>query len=81
LAVVSKRLAALEDRLGVRLINRTTRWLNPTQEGAEFFERCQRILLDLEEAEAAVTYRPRCAASSITWANICAPPISGIRDV
>ena len=55
LAVVSKRLAALEDRLGVRLINRTTRRLNPTQEGAEFFERCQRILLDLEEAEAAVT--------------------------
>jgi DNA-binding transcriptional LysR family regulator len=55
LAVVSKRLAALEDRLGVRLINRTTRRLNATQEGTEFFERCQRILLDLEEAEAAVT--------------------------
>jgi DNA-binding transcriptional LysR family regulator len=55
LAVVSKRLAALEDRLGVRLINRTTRRLNATQEGMEFFERCQRILLDLEEAEAAVT--------------------------
>lgn len=55
LAVVSKRLAALEDRLGVRLINRTTRRLNATQEGAEFYERCQRILADLEEAEAAVT--------------------------
>ncbi len=55
LAVVSKRLAALEDRLGVRLINRTTRRLNATQEGVEFFERCQRILADLEEAEAAVT--------------------------
>jgi len=55
LAVVSKRLAALENRLGVRLINRTTRRLNATQEGLEFSERCQRILLDLEEAEAAVT--------------------------
>ena len=55
LAVISKRLAALEDRLGVRLINRTTRRLAATQEGAEFFERCQRILADLDEAEAAVT--------------------------
>ena len=55
LAVISKRLAALEDRLGVRLVNRTTRRLAATQEGAEFFDRCQRILADLDEAEAAVT--------------------------
>jgi DNA-binding transcriptional LysR family regulator len=55
LAAVSKRLAALEDRLGVRLINRTTRRLAVTQEGSDFFARCQRILADLEEAEAAVT--------------------------
>jgi len=55
LAVVSKRLAALEARLGVRLLNRTTRRLNPTVEGADFCERAVRILADLDDAVDALS--------------------------
>lgn len=53
-AMISRRLDALEERLGVKLLHRTTRRLTPTQEGIAFFEDCQRILTELGEAEAAV---------------------------
>ena len=54
-AVVSRRLAALETRLGVRLINRTTRSLHLTDEGATYYDTCARLLSEIEEADAAVT--------------------------
>lgn len=54
-SVVSKQLSALEDRLGVRLLNRTTRRVSLTEVGAAYYERCKRILADVDEAEAAVT--------------------------
>ena len=54
-SAVSKQIGRLEDRLGVRLLNRTTRRLSATEEGAAFYQRCARILTDMEEAEAAVT--------------------------
>jgi len=54
-AVVSRRLAALEARLGVRLVNRTTRSLHLTDEGAAYFETCHRVLADIAEADAAVS--------------------------
>ena len=54
-SAVSKQISRLEDRLGARLFNRTTRQLAPTQEGRAYYERCQRILADIQEAEAAVT--------------------------
>ena len=54
-AVVSRRLAALETRLGVRLLNRTTRSLSLTDEGASYHEACTRILTEIEEADAAVS--------------------------
>ncbi len=53
-SVVSRRIAELEDRLGARLLNRTTRKLSLTEVGEAFYERCARILADLEEAERAV---------------------------
>ena len=56
-AVVSRTLAAMEARLGVRLINRTTRSLHLTDEGASYYETCSRILAEIEEADAAVTSR------------------------
>jgi len=54
-AVVSRTLAALESRLGVRLVNRTTRSLHLTDEGASYYETSQRILAEIDEADAAVT--------------------------
>ena len=54
-AVVSRRLAALEARLGVRLVNRTTRSLHLTDEGSAYFETCNRVLADIAEADAAVS--------------------------
>jgi DNA-binding transcriptional LysR family regulator len=54
-AIIGRRLDALEDRLGVRLLIRTTRKLTLTQEGAAFLEDCQRILTDLANAEAQLS--------------------------
>lgn len=56
-AVVSRRLAALEARLGVRLVNRTTRRLALTDEGASYHEACLRILGEIEDADAAAAAR------------------------
>ena len=54
-ALVSRRLAALEARLGVRLVNRTTRSLHLTDEGAAYYETCTRVISEIEEADAAVS--------------------------
>ena len=54
-STVSKHVAALEDRLGVVLLNRTTRRLSLTGPGASFYEHCVRLVADAEEAERAVT--------------------------
>lgn len=54
-SAVSKAISALEDRLGARLLNRTTRRLSTTEVGRAFYERCVRIVAEAEEAELAVT--------------------------
>lgn len=54
-AIIGRRLDALENRLDVRLLVRTTRKITLTQEGHAFLEDCQRILTELANAEAAVT--------------------------
>src|SRR5882757_8556692 len=48
---VSNAIRRLEEQLGVRLLARTTRRVGLTEDGAAFFERCQSILAELEEAE------------------------------
>ena len=53
-SAVSRRVSALEERLGVQLLRRTTRRLNLTETGRSFYEHSARILADLEEAESAV---------------------------
>jgi DNA-binding transcriptional LysR family regulator len=50
---VTRLIAALEDRLGARLLQRTTRQVALTDVGARYLERARRILADVEEAEAA----------------------------
>lgn len=52
---VSKRLAKLEDRLGVRLMNRTTRRISLTSEGDAYFQSAIRIMRDIEELEQRVS--------------------------
>lgn len=54
-AVVGRRIDALEERLGVKLLLRTTRRLSLTHEGSAFLEDCQRILNDYHNAEASVS--------------------------
>ncbi|WP_119168956.1 LysR family transcriptional regulator [Algihabitans albus] len=55
-SAVSKQISKLEDRLGTRLLNRTTRQLSLTEAGAAFFERCQRVEAEALAAEEAVTH-------------------------
>jgi DNA-binding transcriptional LysR family regulator len=54
-SALSKLVTRLEDRLGVRLMNRTTRKLALTAEGEAYFVNARRILQEIEEAEAEVT--------------------------
>ncbi|MGN6649483.1 LysR family transcriptional regulator [Trinickia sp.] len=54
-AVIGRRLDALEERLGVKLLVRTTRKLTLTFEGSAFLEDCQRIVNDMQNAEASVS--------------------------
>ncbi|QTD55707.1 LysR family transcriptional regulator [Parasphingorhabdus cellanae] len=48
---VSKKISRFEDRLGVRLFNRTTRTLSLTEAGNALFDRCENILAEIEDAE------------------------------
>src|SRR5919109_2141782 len=50
---VVRTLAALERELGVRLLNRTTRRIHLTDEGAQYLERCRAIVSAVQETEAA----------------------------
>jgi len=54
-AVIGRRIDALEERLGVKLLVRTTRRITLTFEGSAFLEDCQRILNDFHNAEASVS--------------------------
>lgn len=84
---VSKAVSRLEDRLQVRLINRTSRCISLTDEGTEYFERCRQILFDLEEAEAAITEgltkprgRLRVQFPRALGKKIVLPAITGFLD-
>ena len=54
-AVIGRRIDALEEHLGVKLLLRTTRRITLTHEGSAFLEDCQRLLADLANAEASVS--------------------------
>ncbi|WP_290650396.1 LysR family transcriptional regulator [Aquisalimonas sp.] len=54
-SAISKQIRRLEDRLGARLFNRTTRRINLTEAGRDFYDRCARIMTEIEEAEDAVS--------------------------
>ena len=54
-AIMGRRIDALEERLGVKLLVRTTRRLTLTHEGSAFLEDCQRLLVEFANAEASVS--------------------------
>jgi LysR family transcriptional regulator for bpeEF and oprC len=54
-SAVSAAVLRLEQKLAVRLLNRTTRRVSPTPEGLEFYQRCKQIIADLEQAEISVS--------------------------
>ena len=58
-SAVSRQVAQLEAHLNVRLLNRTTRRMSPTDEGFAYFERCTQLLADIEETEASVAGEAR----------------------
>ena len=74
-AVVSRVIGELEERLGVRLLNRTTRRLSLTEDGDIFCTRCRHLLADLQEAELEVASRKGKAVGLV---KIAAPVSFGI---
>jgi DNA-binding transcriptional LysR family regulator len=78
---VVRSLAALERAVGVRLLNRTTRRLSLTDEGRDYYERCRRVLAEIEEAEAALSARraaPRGRlriTASVTYGRLHVAPL------
>ncbi len=81
---VGKSVARLEAELGVRLMNRTTRRLSLTDDGAVFFERCRRILDELDEArglmsqrDATVRGRLRVSVPSTLGRQVIVPALAG----
>ncbi|SIT56643.1 putative transcriptional regulator [Mesorhizobium prunaredense] len=56
-SAVGKAVAQLEQRLGVRLLNRTTRSLSPTSEGLGYYEACVRALSEIETAQSLLAAR------------------------
>lgn len=76
--VVSRQLAALEHRLGVRLLERTTRRVQPTPAGALFYERCRDAVAALVEAERLAT---DAATSPRGRLRVSAPPAYARRHL
>ena len=68
-AMAAKHVNALEARLGVKLFHRTTRRLNLTEAGSNYLEACQRILPDIDEAEAAAASQ-RIKATGLLRLNV-----------
>ena len=86
-AVASARISELEKHLGVRLFNRTTRTLQPTENGRLFYDGARRILESIDEAEAAVmdvTQNPRgtvfVAAPLGIGRRLIAPAVPAFKD-
>lgn len=87
-AVASARISELEKHLGVRLFNRTTRSLQPTENGRIFYDGARRVLESIDEAEAAVmdvTQNPRgtiCVAAPLgIGRRLIAPWVPAFKEL
>ena len=77
-AMATKHIMQLEGELNTRLFNRTTRSLSLTEVGESYLERCQQVLLDVEEMEAAVTHLQHEPRGLL---KISAPPVLGATHI
>lgn len=73
-AMVTKHIRQLEDNLGARLLNRTSRQLSLTEVGTAYRERCVQILADVEEANSAAT---QMSSRPTGVLRVTAPPSFG----
>lgn len=76
--LVSKYVSQLEEHLKVRLLNRTTRRVNVTEAGRAYFERCQQVLIDIEEMDNALTNLSETASGLL---KVSAPMSFGIHHL
>lgn len=79
-AAVSRQVASLEEALGVELVHRTTRRMTVTVEGARYYEHCQRVLREVDEAQA-VGRRALAGAlrlnAPVSFGAACVAPLMG----
>ena len=77
-ASVSRRVSALEDALGTRLLNRTTRQLSLTESGQQYFDDVQNVLIELQAAEERI-----CVGEAEVRGNIrvAAPMSFGVQSI
>ncbi len=76
--MATKHIAAIEERLGVKLLHRTTRRLTLTEAGRRYLDAAERILVDVEEAEAAAS-ADRIEVRGMLRLNV---PVSfGVREI
>lgn len=76
--IMGRRLSALEDRLGVRLMHRSTRGLRLTEAGSAFLERCRETLRDFDDLEQSIAASRRAVAGPLV---VSAPAGFGRRHV
>ncbi|MFC4698988.1 LysR family transcriptional regulator [Glaciecola siphonariae] len=77
-SAVSRRIKDLESHLGVQLIKRTTRRMSVTDDGMHFYQRCRRILEDIEEAEHELNNQARDIKGTI---KLSAPLSFGVKHL
>ena len=77
-SVVSRRISALENALGVQLLRRTTRSLSLTDPGRQFHERAAQVLSDLADAEQSITDTSAAPRGRI---RLAAPLSFGLRHL
>jgi DNA-binding transcriptional LysR family regulator len=76
--MATKHLGAIEQRLGVRLLHRTTRRLTLTEAGRQYLESVERILAEVEQADAAVAAQRIDAHGTL---RVSAPVSFGVREI
>lgn len=77
-AAVSRQVTDLEQRLGVRLLNRTTRKLSLTEDGQNFFAQCKEIIASIDQAEDQLTSN---SAEATGLLRISAPVTFGLKHL